>query len=863
MAQSRDRNRFMRLIEAPGQVDDYLPFRCDGREMMSSLFEYRLTIRSQGDVPEAADWIGASITFVISTSDSEPRKINGQCVRFEHAYQKGGYVEFILELAPMLASTRLNRDSRIFTDVTVKDVVATILREHQVPFDDSGVKSVTTVRDYCVQHLETDYDFINRLLEEEGVFYFFKYDEAVSPCKHKLYLADDASAFFDGQPFKLSFRRDHLLMGLQNVESSAGASTGGWLTHDYDYKKPKDLSPVSTATRLAWGTKGSRVYAWPGNHKSRDEGLRRAKLALEEAESEAVLVEGAGSYVAFTPGARFEIDDQRLTTRERRIVIRSVIHSVWDPYSSEEGEPSYSQQFTAVPSYEPYRSARVTPAPVMRGPQTAVVLDQSDPEGFGRIKVRFHWDHAAKSTCWVRVAQQWAGSGIGAQFIPRAGMEVLVDFIDGDPDRPVVTGCLYNGDNKPPFPLPDHLSQTGWRTRSHPDGDVVSAVLFEDKAGEEEVRVLAGRDHRREVVRNSTDLVGQDATSSVAGNAQLDVGQNLTVSVAGQFSLWVGGASIGEVAGAAAETASAGSAAASALSAGPGNDASAAAATVATMTAAGQSAASADTSEAADAASAAAAAAGGAGAAASRDVDDPDDAQGTTPSAGKASSLGDALKAAAGAAAGVQGMVSGVEGMVSGAAASVQGLVSGAASGLSTFAQSAAGVAQRLGGGAAAGGASTAQTLASSATANPAALVATMATGGAAAASKQAATAASGAVPAATAAAAATPAAAAAASVPPTAASAQPTAAAQPLTNTAPSVTAPAASPAKSAPGSPASSSKASARAHASAQELVVDGFAEITLEAGTRLNLRAGGSSIELSAAGVSINGVLVRINS
>ena len=845
MAQGRDLNRFMRLVEAPGQVEDYLLFRCDGREMMSSLFEYRLTIRSQGDVPDATAWIGASISFTISTSDSEPRTINGQCVRFEHAYQKGAYVEFVLELAPMLASTRLNRDSRIFTGVTAKDVVATILREHQVPFDDAAVRSVTAVREYCVQHLETDFDFINRLMEEEGVFYFFKYDEGVGPCRHKMFLADDASGFFDGRPFKLSFRRDHLLMGLQNIESSAGASTGGWLTHDYDYTKPKDLSPVSTATRLAWAKKGSRVYAWPGNHRTRQEGLRRSRLALEEAETEAVLLEGAGSYVAFTPGARFEIDDTRLTTRERRIVVRSVVHSIWDPYSSEEGEPSYSQQFTAVPSYEPYRSPRVTPSPIMRGPQTAVVLDQTDPEGFGRVKLRFHWDHASRSTCWVRVAQQWAGSGIGAQFVPRVGMEVLVDFIDGEPDRPVVTGCLYNGDNRPPFALPEHLSQTGWRTRSHPDGEVVSAVLFEDKAGEEEVRVLAGRDHRREVTRDSADRVGRDSAAVVVRNAGLDVGADLRVNVAGQFSLWVGAADLG---------------AASALTtATPQASAPAAPASlIPSMVSAGETAAAnasdADGSEASDAAAAAAAAAGTGASAAARDADAPDasDAQ----NAWGPASVTDTVKAVGDLATSVKGMVAG-------------GLTSDT---VSSFAQSASGLAQRLGGGgataaaaadaggdasagaaSAAGGDPTSGAASGSATAaSPASMLSEMSKAGLAAKASAAGAATPVTSP--------SPTPGAPAAAPASAASPTPAATSPPSTTPPSPVPAPAGA---SAPAAGGGRDAATARAHASAERLVVDGFTEITLEAGARLNLRAGGSSIELSAAGVSINGVLVRINS
>ena len=202
-----------------------------------------------------------------------------------------------------------------------------------------------------------------------------------------------------------------------------------------------------------------------------------------------------------------------------------------------------------MPSQQPYRPPSVTPRAVVRGPQTAVVLDQNDPEGYGRVQVRFHWDRHATSTTWLRVAQQWGGQTLGAQWIPRPGWEVLVDFLEGDPDRPLVVASVYNADNKPPFPVPANLSQSGWRTRSHPDGGVVNVFQFEDKAGGEEIYTSAGRNLRRDTLNDesvdirgqSTLHVGKDETTAIDGSVKLTIGKNRDETIGGSSVTKTGG----------------------------------------------------------------------------------------------------------------------------------------------------------------------------------------------------------------------------------------------------------------------------------------------------------------------------------
>lgn len=538
MDSGRDPKNFLKLLESPGSVQDYFLFKLEGEEKLSAPFEFRLTLRSQGDIPPASTWVGSSITWVMGLSDDSPRTVNGQCIRFDHVYQRGGYVTFSLLVSASLAGTRLNRDNRIFTDKTAKQVIAQVLQEHQIAFDDSKVMNVNVVREYCVQYAETDYDFVNRLMESEGIFYYFRYDENAGRYKHKMYMADDPSGFFDGTPLSVSYRKGPHHPGLKDVSTSYAASTGGVLTNDYDFKKPANLTPTKTATRLDYAAKPAQQYNWPASGGYTPDDVRRAsKLTMEGHESGSLLVQGTGRYVNFTPGARFEIDDQRLSPKERRIAVKSVSHSAFDPWGLEEGEPSYDQRFSAVPSDQTYRPVQATPRASVGGPQTGVVTDQTDPEGFGRIQVRFHWDHAGASTCWLRVAQQWAGGRIGAQFVPRVGMEVLVDHLEGDPDRPIVVACIYNGQNKQPYDTPPKLSQAGWRTMSYPSGGVANEFIFEDKAGSEEIYTFAGRNLRRVTVKDENVQIGGKSTLAITGDHGHDVEGAMTLHVKGALAL--------------------------------------------------------------------------------------------------------------------------------------------------------------------------------------------------------------------------------------------------------------------------------------------------------------------------------------
>ncbi|WP_309644003.1 type VI secretion system tip protein TssI/VgrG [Phenylobacterium sp.] len=534
MSSERDPNTFLRLYKAPGVLENYFVSELQGEECLSTPFLFTLTVRSLGDIPDVKDWIGASITFGMGASDSNLRKVNGQCVRLEQTYHKAEYVEFVIDVAPLFARAKHRSDCRIFTDMTAIDVIRKVLGEHRLSFDSSKVTSANEVREYCVQYWETDFDFCSRLMEEEGIFYYFLHDEDAGNGEHTMYIADDETAFFDGEVFEITFREDEHHKGLTTIDLQHMQMTSAWMSHDYNFKKPHALTPIKSSTKLSYPAKNTKLYEWPGRYDNMNSGDRMAKFGIEEAEAASVIMSGTGTYMGFMPGARHLIVDKRLKPAERKVAVRSVKHYCHNPKSLSEGAFDYQQSFTAVRSYEPYHPPRTTPRAIVRGPQTGVVVDQVDPEGYGRVKVRFHWDHANSSSCWLRVAQQWGGDQIGAQWIPRVGMEVLVVFLEGNPDRPIVSACLYNGENKHPFPVPDNLSQAGWRTRSHPKGDVVNAFIFEDKADAEEIYTYAGRNYRREVIKDEdvdiggfrTTKIGKDETREIGGQRRTKIGKD-------------------------------------------------------------------------------------------------------------------------------------------------------------------------------------------------------------------------------------------------------------------------------------------------------------------------------------------------
>ncbi len=471
-----------------------------------------------------------------------------------------------LRLAPAFALARQNTNSRIFQEATVLEIVSEVLDpflgEYDRTLDKAGEARGTNVRDYCVQYDESDFDFVCRLLEEEGISYLFDHEGATETMV-LFYSNDDlleTTNVDDSPVFPQIVNRPETsdIESVQGFEYKRTALPTATTRQDFDFLTP--MQPLFAEVDAPRDEHGQtrRVYKHMRRRYTTDDVADRALDTLEAAQCRSDTVRGRGNARGFRAGRTFELERHVKVELETTWVLSRVVHSGICPEvivlgGSAGGDQSrYTNRFEVQPLQYPVRPTQRTPKPVVRGPQTAIVAGPSGEEihtdEHGRIMVQFHWEedstHDDTSSCWVRVAQSWAGPGWGTQFIPRIGMEVVVDFLEGNPDRPLVTGCVYNGDNAPPFAVPDSKTQSGWKSNSSPGGDGYNQFRFEDAAGSEEINLHAQKDWNNTVLNCRTTTIGADDTLAVTGNrtktVDVDqaetVGGNKTIDITGDHT---------------------------------------------------------------------------------------------------------------------------------------------------------------------------------------------------------------------------------------------------------------------------------------------------------------------------------------
>ncbi len=535
-----DHINMIKVIEAPGGLDDLFLLRADMSDGISQLFRYRLMLAAHRGLPKAIDWLGQSVSFSIGTESDTAVKLNGQAIGFEVTQRHGDYTEFSLDLAPALWTSRLSQNSRIFQEMDVRKIISAVLKDYpDVAYEDK-CKTSYPKRDYCLQYRETDFDFISRLMEEEGIFYYFRYGQS-GRYSHKLYIGDDTSAYFDGNPKKLKYRQTDEGDNIHAMTLSTGAIVGKRTTRSYDFTAPPKKLQAEVPSKLNWADKRTESYDYPLVYNDLAEGNRQAKLFMERHEAWSALIQGTCTYSTLVAGGKHDIAEDQMKPTHNKIVMVAINQSIHDSQDTKTGASYHSCSFTAIPSDVNYRPHRSTPRPIIPGTQRAVVVGPSGNEIYtdehGRIKVQFMWDREgkkdAKSSCWMRYMQQWAGPGYGAQWIPRIGMEVLVSFLEGDPDQPVVIGCLYNGANKVPLELTGRETQSGWRTVSSKGAGKRQEFLFEDKAGSEEIYMYGQRNHRVVFDEDESIKIGKNQASSIGANQSTEVGGNRDIKVTG------------------------------------------------------------------------------------------------------------------------------------------------------------------------------------------------------------------------------------------------------------------------------------------------------------------------------------------
>ncbi len=532
-----------------------------GHEAISRLFNFHLTTLSDDRAVDFTQIVGQSVTINVIRSDDSLRYFNGIVSHFACTGTSGDMVRYELQVVPKLWTLTRHADCRIFHNKQAPDIIKQILGDRGIEFQ-SNLTGTYKALEYCVQYRETDFNFISRLMEQFGIFYFFQHDDG----DHTMVLGDSTSAHQDC-PGQSSAGFNLSTGGLDAGDVVNAWSIGQELRSgkhtltDYNFTTSStDLLASETTIYTVANNDSMEIFDYPGLHGTTSDGTAVAKLRMEEDEAAHKIAHGAGVCRAFTTGYKFSLEDHPLSTMNASYLLTEIQHvaSVAGTYRDDggAGEDNYSNHFACIPADVLFRPARLTPKPFVQGPQTAVVVgknadkassdDQSaggDGEEiwvdkWGRVLVLFPWDRQKAVSCWVRISQDWAGKGWGMINIPRVGQEVIVSFLEGDPDRPIITGRVYNDLQSVPYALPDNGTRTTLRTSSSTGGGTAhyNELRFEDKAGSEQVFIRGEKDLDARILNDAREWIGTNRSLMVKKDQMEKVDGDLHSQVAGNLN---------------------------------------------------------------------------------------------------------------------------------------------------------------------------------------------------------------------------------------------------------------------------------------------------------------------------------------
>jgi len=535
-----------------------------GREELGRPFKYEVFLVSESFNVQADDLLGRNMTVHLETADEELRHFDGIVTQFSYLGSHGTYAAYRATLRPWFWLLSQMVENAVYQHMTVPELARMLFRING--FSDVAPALLTGTydkREYIVQYRESVFNLISRWLEHEGIYYYFVHEDGC----HKLCLADDSTSGSKIPKYEELVYRTRLKAGRGEVDhfdewrESANVIANSYAVDSYDFEQPR-VSLYESRRVLGETAQGRYINEAPGTHRSTAAAERYARLYGDELRAGKVVYEGSGNVRGLSPGAIFKLAEHPRTRFNQEYCVISaeyLIQAGEFESTSAASEIQVTSHIRAIEAGVPFRPARSTPRPVVSGLESAVVVgpqgDEISTEEYGRVRVQFHWDKEHErnenSSCWIRVAQPWAGSDFGFQFIPRIGHEVLVEFMNGDPDQPIVVGSVYNHDRKPPYPPNKQFTQSGIRTRSSQGGGVddYNELRFEDKKGHEEVSIQAQRnlrelvknDHATQVLGHQTNTVAKDHTETVDGQQTLTVKKNRTVHVEGSQSTTIDG----------------------------------------------------------------------------------------------------------------------------------------------------------------------------------------------------------------------------------------------------------------------------------------------------------------------------------
>jgi type VI secretion system secreted protein VgrG len=550
-------NQDRRLIAVTTTLgkDVFLLTGFSGQEEMSRPFRYQLDLLSENLAVAAKDIVGKAVTWEVRVKDSPPRYFSGVVSRFT----AGAATEEALrtcqaEVVPWLWLLSRTADCRIFQNKSVPEIVEQIFKDLGFKDYELNLKGSYVKWEYCVQYRETDLNFVSRLLEQEGIFYYFRHEKN----KHTLVLGDSPDAYKDCREKEVEFYAgSQPSANVVSWEHDYELRPSKWAQTDYNFETPStDLMSTAPGVIKLPGTDKFEVYDYPGEYEKKADGDALTKVRMEADEAPYDVVRGASLCTSFTTGGKFTLKKHACPEEAgKAYAITSIQHSATESnYSTATIDQVYRNIFTCIPATVPFRPQRTSPKPIVQGPQPAVVVGPKGEEiytdKYGRIRIQFFWDREGKkdekSTCWVRVAQPIAGKRWGTSFWPRIGQEVLVTFLEGDPDRPLVTGCVYNAEQMPPYlgdgpddKHPNDNKVSGYKSNSTKGGKGFNELRFDDNAGKEQVFIHAQRDldlrvlneGRERVISNLHEIIGGEKDGKKSGDRREMVYQDVHRSI--------------------------------------------------------------------------------------------------------------------------------------------------------------------------------------------------------------------------------------------------------------------------------------------------------------------------------------------
>jgi type VI secretion system secreted protein VgrG len=515
-----------------------------GQEGISALFSFELDLYSDDSSIKGEDLLRTSASIFLKMANGEEREINGVIRRFVQGGCVGDITGYHVEIVPWFWFLQLSHNVRMFQKKSVPDIIEAVFKAAGYSDFELRLNATYKPREYCVQYRETDFNFVSRLMEEEGIFYFFEHADG----KHVMVLAD-TNGKVPACPIPSARVHAQPLMSedvIHTIQHDQAVHIGKVTLAEYDY-----LQPSLTLRSSSDGSGVEEVYDYLAvGYTTLEAGERYARIRLEAEEVQQKTVRGVGRCRSFISGHKFDLKDHYRADFNTTYMLLQVRHiAKLGDYTSGGDDFEYDNEFLAIPHAVVYRPPLTTEKPKTYGTQSAIVVGPKGEEIYtdshGRIKVQFHWDRDGKkdenSSCWVRVASPYAGKGWGNVTIPRIGNEVLVEFLEGDPDRPYVVGSVYNADQTPPFALPGAGIQMGVKSRSSKGGGGYNEITVTDTKGKEQITIHGQYDMNTTVENDQNNTINNNRTTKIAVDDTENVGSNQTIDIGADQKTTVGG----------------------------------------------------------------------------------------------------------------------------------------------------------------------------------------------------------------------------------------------------------------------------------------------------------------------------------